>query len=141
MRTHVFSVRAKDERVTHFFVAENPSSEAKARERSVRERQSSAMQSNFRPQVSWMRIRDFNVLTMNELTNTKDERIKAIHVPRSDRWVNARKSFVFAYFFFLPWYTMKGQWGVSSRESKAKRASERACCFLNPLGCREKPAS
>jgi hypothetical protein len=36
-------------------------------------------------QVSWMRIRDLNVLTMNELTNTKDQRIKAIHVPNSDR--------------------------------------------------------
>ena len=37
-------------------------------------------------QVSWMRIRDYNVLTMNEVTNTKDPRIRAIHVPGSDTW-------------------------------------------------------
>ena len=34
-----------------------------------------------------MRVRDYNVLTMNEITNTKDPRISAIHVPGSDRWV------------------------------------------------------
>ncbi len=33
-----------------------------------------------------MRVRDYNVLTMNELTNTKDDRIRAIHVPDSDTW-------------------------------------------------------
>ncbi len=33
-----------------------------------------------------MRIRDINVLSLNELTNTKDSRIRAIHVPGSDRW-------------------------------------------------------
>jgi len=38
-----------------------------------------------------MRIRDLNVLTMNELTNTKDKRIKAIHVPNSDRWERKNK--------------------------------------------------
>ncbi len=32
-----------------------------------------------------MRIRDLNVLSLNELTNTKDPRIRAIHVPGSDR--------------------------------------------------------
>ena len=33
-----------------------------------------------------MRVQDYNVLTMNEVTNTKDPRIRAIHVPGSDRW-------------------------------------------------------
>jgi hypothetical protein len=37
-------------------------------------------------QVSWMRLRDINVMAMNEVTNTKDKRIRAIHVPESDRW-------------------------------------------------------
>ena len=37
-------------------------------------------------QVSWMRLRDINLLAINEVTNTKDKRIKAIHVPDSDRW-------------------------------------------------------
>lgn len=36
--------------------------------------------------VSWMRLRDINVMAMNEVTNTKDKRIRAIHVPESDRW-------------------------------------------------------
>eukprot|EP00093_Oithona_nana_P008613 08613.XXX_287334_271768_1 [CDS] Oithona nana genome sequencing. len=36
--------------------------------------------------VSWMRLRDINLLAINEVTNTKDKRIKAIHVPDSDRW-------------------------------------------------------
>jgi hypothetical protein len=33
-----------------------------------------------------MRVRDYNVLTMNEMTNTKDPRVRAIHVPGSDTW-------------------------------------------------------
>jgi hypothetical protein len=33
-----------------------------------------------------MRLRDLNVMAMNEMTNTKDKRIRAIHVPESDRW-------------------------------------------------------
>ncbi len=33
-----------------------------------------------------MRLRDINVMAMNEVTNTKDKRIRAIHVPESDRW-------------------------------------------------------
>ena len=33
-----------------------------------------------------MRLRDINLLAINEVTNTKDKRIKAIHVPDSDRW-------------------------------------------------------
>ena len=33
-----------------------------------------------------MRIRDLNVLSMNDLTNTKDPRIKAIHAEGSDTW-------------------------------------------------------
>ena len=37
-------------------------------------------------QVSWMRLRDINLLAINEETNTKDKRIKAIHVPDSDLW-------------------------------------------------------
>ena len=37
-------------------------------------------------QVSWVRLRDINLLAINEVTNTKDQRIKAIHVPESDRW-------------------------------------------------------
>ena len=37
-------------------------------------------------QVSWVRLRDINLLAINEVTNTKDKRIKAIHVPESDRW-------------------------------------------------------
>ena len=32
-----------------------------------------------------MRVLDYNVLTMNEVTNTKDPRISAIHVPGSNR--------------------------------------------------------
>jgi len=36
--------------------------------------------------VSWMRLRDINLLAINEETNTKDKRIKAIHVPNSDLW-------------------------------------------------------
>jgi len=36
--------------------------------------------------VSWVRLRDINLLAINEVTNTKDKRIKAIHVPESDRW-------------------------------------------------------
>ena len=30
-----------------------------------------------------MRLRDINVMAMNEVTNTKDKRIRAIHVPES----------------------------------------------------------
>ena len=37
-------------------------------------------------QVSWMRLRDINLLAINEVTNTKDKRIKAIHVPGTDLW-------------------------------------------------------
>ena len=33
-----------------------------------------------------MRLRDINLLAINEETNTKDKRIKAIHVPDSDLW-------------------------------------------------------
>ena len=33
-----------------------------------------------------MRLKDINLLTMNEVTNTKDRRIHAVHVPESDRW-------------------------------------------------------
>ena len=33
-----------------------------------------------------MRIKDYNVLSLNRLTNTEDPRIKAIHVSNSDRW-------------------------------------------------------
>ncbi len=40
-----------------------------------------------------MRIRDLNVLSMNDFTNTKDPRIKAIHVPGSDRCAERRKIF------------------------------------------------
>lgn len=29
---------------------------------------------------------DINLLAINEVTNTKDKRIKAIHVPDSERW-------------------------------------------------------
>jgi len=36
--------------------------------------------------VSWMRLRDINLLTINEETNTKDKRIKAIHVPDTELW-------------------------------------------------------
>jgi hypothetical protein len=31
-----------------------------------------------------MRLRDLNVMAMNEVTNTKDKRIRAIHVPGID---------------------------------------------------------
>ena len=33
-----------------------------------------------------MRLRDINLLTINEETNTKDKRIKAIHVPDTELW-------------------------------------------------------
>jgi hypothetical protein len=33
-----------------------------------------------------MRLKDINLLAINEVTNTKDKRIKAVHVPDSDRW-------------------------------------------------------
>lgn len=33
-----------------------------------------------------MRLRDINLLAINEVTNTKDNRIKAIHVPDTDLW-------------------------------------------------------
>ena len=33
-----------------------------------------------------MRIKDLNILTMNEITNTLDPRIQGIHIPASDRW-------------------------------------------------------
>ncbi len=33
-----------------------------------------------------MRLRDINLLAINEVTNTKDKRIRSIHVPDSERW-------------------------------------------------------
>ncbi|XP_040569501.1 kin of IRRE-like protein 1 [Lepeophtheirus salmonis] len=36
--------------------------------------------------VSWLRLRDISLMALNEITNTKDKRIQAIHIPKSDRW-------------------------------------------------------